>query len=187
MPRKRLDPADYDPQHRESGADAVLSRRGGTRGARRLDQLQTGIVLFFCGQVAHRYRSMRHVAGISCQRRGTYSGLESFPVFQLTTAKLHQKIVDFDPTAKEAVTDDVVGKISRLLKGIAHGAVAKHGSMPAQQLYNWAFVCLSLIEHTRKSGDNSGQPAITPVTSASTVTTTSTEESQKAASSGGAL
>lgn len=104
---------------------------------------------------------------------------------QLTTAKLHQKIVDFDPTGKEAVTDEVVVKISNLLKGIAHGAVAKHGSIPAQQLYNWAFVCLSLIEHTRKSGDNSGQPAVTPVTSASTATTTDTQDSLKATSTQG--
>jgi len=65
-----------------------------------------------------------------------------------------------------------VKKQSFCAQGIAHGAVARHGSKPAQQLYNWAFVCLSLIEHARKMRQNEGQPAVTPVTSASTNATT---------------
>ncbi|XP_039261348.2 EF-hand calcium-binding domain-containing protein 5-like isoform X2 [Styela clava] len=95
---------------------------------------------------------------------------------QLATTKLRQQIVTFDPTADGAVSEESAERISGLLKGIAHGAVARHGSIPAQQLYNWAFVCLSLIEHTKKSGDSCGQPALTPLTSASTATTTDTQD-----------
>lgn len=95
---------------------------------------------------------------------------------QLATTRLKQQIVIFDPTASGAVKEKVVTDISKLLKGIAHGAVAYHGSKPAQQLYNWAFVCLSLIEHTKKVRNSSGQPTITPITSASTATTVDTQD-----------
>ncbi|WAR02132.1 LOW QUALITY PROTEIN: EFCB5-like protein [Mya arenaria] len=45
-------------------------------------------------------------------------------------------------------------KIERYLKNVPHGEVAKHSSVPAQHMYNWVFVCLSLIEHTLKMRDN---------------------------------
>ncbi len=37
-----------------------------------------------------------------------------------------------------------------LLTEVPHGQVHKQGSIPAQYLYNWVFVCVSLIEHNRK-------------------------------------
>ena len=36
------------------------------------------------------------------------------------------------------------------LADVPHGEVARYGSKPAQHLYNWVFVCLSLLDHTRK-------------------------------------
>ena len=34
-----------------------------------------------------------------------------------------------------------------------HGQVSKFGSIPAQFLYNWVFVCVSMVEHSRKMKD----------------------------------
>lgn len=33
---------------------------------------------------------------------------------------------------------------------VPHGVVAKHSSVPAECLYNWIFVCMSLIQHTKR-------------------------------------
>ncbi|XP_076472921.1 EF-hand calcium-binding domain-containing protein 5-like [Babylonia areolata] len=61
---------------------------------------------------------------------------------------LSQKIQAYDPTASLDLISP--GVIENYLKDVPHGEVAKHGSLPAQHLYNWVFVVLSLIEHTRK-------------------------------------
>lgn len=71
---------------------------------------------------------------------------------QKINSDLLQQIVAYDPTAgQELISPD---KIERYLENVPHGEVAKHSSVPAQHMYNWVFVCLSLIEHTLKMRDN---------------------------------
>ncbi|XP_067682679.1 EF-hand calcium-binding domain-containing protein 5-like [Haliotis asinina] len=70
----------------------------------------------------------------------------------LINGDLSQKIADFDPTAQEDLLPSE--KFEHYLKDVPHGEVAKYGSLPAQHMYNWVFVCLSLIEHTRKMRQN---------------------------------
>ncbi|XP_038058880.1 EF-hand calcium-binding domain-containing protein 5-like isoform X2 [Patiria miniata] len=83
---------------------------------------------------------------------------------QFVNQELIRKIEEFDPTASDTIT--AVSKISSRLKEVPHGAVAKHGSLPAQNLYNWAFVCLSLLEHTSKMQETHKPSILTPPPSA---------------------
>ncbi|XP_060602058.1 EF-hand calcium-binding domain-containing protein 5-like isoform X5 [Ruditapes philippinarum] len=66
--------------------------------------------------------------------------------------ELLQKLATYDPTAGQDLIQPE--KIEKYLKDVPHGEVAKHSSVPAQHMYNWVFVCLSLIEHTLKMREN---------------------------------
>ncbi|XP_053561196.1 EF-hand calcium-binding domain-containing protein 5 [Bombina bombina] len=61
---------------------------------------------------------------------------------------LIRKILSFDPTALSVQVQPEI--LAKYIKGIPRGAVWKHGSVPAEHLYNWAFTCLSLLELTQK-------------------------------------
>ncbi|XP_071994447.1 EF-hand calcium-binding domain-containing protein 5 [Engystomops pustulosus] len=61
---------------------------------------------------------------------------------------LIRKILSFDPTAQSVQLNPEI--LSKYIKGIPRGAVWKHGSIPAEHLYNWAFTCLSLMELSQK-------------------------------------
>ncbi|XP_075450330.1 EF-hand calcium-binding domain-containing protein 5 isoform X1 [Ascaphus truei] len=64
---------------------------------------------------------------------------------------LIRKISSFDPTAQSVQVQPEI--LAKHIKGIPRGAVWKHGSIPAEHLYNWAFTCLSLLELTQKLQD----------------------------------
>lgn len=67
-------------------------------------------------------------------------------------SELLQTLATYDPTAGQELIPPE--KIEKYLKDVPHGEVAKHSSVPAQHMYNWVFVCLSLIEHTLKMREN---------------------------------
>ncbi|CAH1801131.1 unnamed protein product [Owenia fusiformis] len=75
------------------------------------------------------------------------------------TVDLSRKIMAYDPTTEDDRSVNV-DKINEYLDEVPHNAVAKHGSIPAQYLYNWVFVCASLIEHTRKMADSKHAAAL---------------------------
>lgn len=70
--------------------------------------------------------------------------------------ELLQKITEYDPTAASDHALIPPEKLEVFLKDVPHGEVGKFGSIPAQNMYNWVFVCISLIEHTIKMRENNG-------------------------------
>ncbi|XP_063306083.1 EF-hand calcium-binding domain-containing protein 5 [Pelobates fuscus] len=61
---------------------------------------------------------------------------------------LIRKILSFDPTAQSVQINPEI--LAKYIKGIPRGAVWKHGSIPAEHLYNWTFTCMCLLELTQK-------------------------------------
>ncbi|KAL5015803.1 hypothetical protein ScPMuIL_005392 [Solemya velum] len=68
--------------------------------------------------------------------------------------ELLKKMAEYDPTASKEEFLAPTAKIAAHLTNVPHGEVARHGSVPAQHIYNWVFVCISLLDHTHKMRDN---------------------------------
>ncbi|XP_070572519.1 EF-hand calcium-binding domain-containing protein 5-like isoform X2 [Ptychodera flava] len=83
---------------------------------------------------------------------------------QYVNTELTRRIMEFDPTAAGVIAPSE--SVHQKLANVPHGAVAKHGSLPAQHLYNWAFVCLSLLEHSAKTREAQKPRSMTPPKSA---------------------
>ncbi|CAJ0949204.1 unnamed protein product [Ranitomeya imitator] len=73
---------------------------------------------------------------------------------------LIRKILSFDPTAQSVQFNPEI--LTKYIKGIPRGAVWRHGSIPAEHLYNWAFTCLSLMELSQKM-QNTQSPTLVSV------------------------
>ncbi|CAH1233917.1 EFCAB5 [Branchiostoma lanceolatum] len=91
---------------------------------------------------------------------------------QRVTSELMKMIISYDPTSKDVTLQP--DAILTHLSDIPHGAVSKHGSVPAQYLYNWAFVVISLVEHTSKSQDAGRPQAFSPPGSSASTDTNAT-------------
>lgn len=87
-----------------------------------------------------------------CHFHVLYYYIYLIKTFQQINNDLLQKLATYDPTAGQDLIQPE--KIERYLQDVPHGEVAKHSSVPAQHMYNWVFVCVSLIEHTLKMREN---------------------------------
>ncbi|XP_073421528.1 EF-hand calcium-binding domain-containing protein 5 [Dendrobates tinctorius] len=74
---------------------------------------------------------------------------------------LIRKILSFDPTAQSVQFNPEI--LTKYIKGVPRGAVWRHGSIPAEHLYNWAFTCLSLMELSQKMQNTQQSPTLVSV------------------------
>nr|XP_033777128.1 EF-hand calcium-binding domain-containing protein 5 isoform X2 [Geotrypetes seraphini] len=90
---------------------------------------------------------LKAVLLLFCPQWAGTSEIESWSQCKLKVNNdLIRKISCFDPTARSV--DIQPELLAKYIKGIQRGAVWKHGSIPAEYLYNWVFTCLSLMELT---------------------------------------
>ncbi|XP_018104285.1 EF-hand calcium-binding domain-containing protein 5 isoform X2 [Xenopus laevis] len=104
---------------------------------------------------------LKAVLLIFCPHWAQSEEIESWNQCKLkVNSDLIRKILFFDPTAQSVQVKPEM--LAKYIKGIPRGAVWKHGSIPAEHLYNWAFTCLSLMELTEKI-PNTQNPSLATV------------------------
>ncbi|XP_030041539.1 EF-hand calcium-binding domain-containing protein 5 [Microcaecilia unicolor] len=90
---------------------------------------------------------LKAVLLLFCPQWAGTSEIESWSQCKLkVNSELIRNISYFDPTARSVDTQPEL--VAQYIKGIQRGEVWKHGSIPAEYLYNWTFTCLSLMELT---------------------------------------